>query len=52
MYACFLIGNLSLSHSILFAVCLSFVIFLVILQLLCVITKSASGFVLLYLGRA
>ena len=53
MYVYFFIANLSLYHSFLFAVCLSFVVFGYFkLQLLCVFVESASGFVLLSLGRA
>ena len=54
MYVYFLIANLSLYHSFLFAVCLSFVVFGYFnLQLLCVfVVVVASGFVLLSLGRA
>ena len=53
MYVYFLIANLSLYHSFLFAVYLSFVVFGYFnLQLLCFFIQSASGFVLLSLGRA
>ena len=53
MYVYFLIANLSLYHSFLFAVYLSFVVFGYFnLQLLCVFVEFASGFVLLSLGRA
>ena len=54
MYVYFLIANLSLYHSFLFAVCLSFVVFgyFNLQLLLCVFVESASGFVLLSLGRA
>ena len=53
MYVYFLIANLSLYHSFLFAAYLSFVVFGYFnLQLLCVFIQSASGFVLLSLGRA
>ena len=52
MYGCSLIAHLSLCHSFLFAVYLSFVVFGDFkLQLLCVIVESASSFVLLSLGR-
>ena len=52
MYVYFLIANLSLYHSFLFAVYLSFVVFGYFnLQLLCVFIQSASGFVLLSLGH-